>query len=58
MKKEEKWKNAKWTFRSGILQESELFKSIENWVDNLDIDMFVHQQYFKYFPRFVLELSK
>lgn len=41
-----------------ILKKMVLLKMIEDWFTALDIDVFVHQQYFKFFPRFIIDLEK
>jgi hypothetical protein len=50
--------NKKLPFGVKILKKPSLFKLIEEWMKALDIDVFIHQQYFKYFPRFIIEVEK
>jgi hypothetical protein len=41
-----------------IFKKSPFLKLAEEWFAELDIDVFIHQGYFKYFPRFIAEIDK
>jgi hypothetical protein len=41
-----------------IFKKSTFLKLVEDWTAALNIDAFIHQYYFKYFPRFIIELDK
>ncbi len=41
-----------------IFKKATFLKLVEDWTAALNIDVFIHQYYFKYFPQFIIELDK
>jgi hypothetical protein len=41
-----------------IFKKLTFLKLVEDWMEALDIDVFIHQQYFKFFPRFIIGIDK
>jgi hypothetical protein len=41
-----------------IFKRTTFLKLVDDWTGALNIDAFIHQHYFKYFPRFIIELEK
>lgn len=41
-----------------IFKKTAFLRLVDDWITSLNIDAFIHQQYFKYFPRFIIELDK